>query len=45
VAALKACSDYFAAIDEMQPFKAHGLVGVQVRNMTRAALAAATGQE
>jgi hypothetical protein len=43
--ALKACSDYFAAIDAFQPKKNRGCVGDQVRIQARAALAAATGQE
>lgn len=36
--ALKGCSEYFAQLDEMQPFKSHGMVGTLVRNQARAAI-------
>lgn len=37
--ALRACSEYFADIDFMQPGKNHGAVGQAVRDQARAVLA------
>lgn len=43
--ALRACSDYFAAIDELQPDKNHGTFGQTVRDQARAVLAKLEGGE
>ena len=40
--ALVMCSEYFAAIDEMQPKRNHGTKGEAVRKSVRAAIAKAT---
>ena len=42
LAALKECSDFFIAIDNMHPERNRGSVGRHVRDLARAAIAQAT---
>ena len=44
LAALEAVSNYFSALDEMQPNANHSTEGVNIRAIARAALAKARGE-